>query len=344
MANINDVAKRAGVSPTTAKRAIHSPELLRPGTLERVRAAIDALQYEPDMLASALRSGQSRSVGLMVGSIVEPFFAELIRTIGKLVRTQGYTLLVAESDYETELELDGLKEFHGHRISGLIIRSGYGEPNLDYLKRMEERGTAIVEIDYFYPGSSFSHVMLNNRACIFEGIEYLKSLGHTRIAALGSYHAHVQSDERVKSFPEAMKHYGLELPEAYKGALKPTQAEAYTFTHHLMSLPSPPTALLAITGTMAIGTFRALRELGLRVPQDVSLLSFDNYPWTELVEPPIDVIEQPVSEMGAAAVNILLNQMNDSPTQVMRERLSGRLIKRGSCRDIREESLKDVRS
>lgn len=335
MANINDVAKRAGVSPTTAKRAIHSPELLRPGTLERVREAIEALQYEPDMLASALRSGQSRSVGLMVGSIVEPFFAELIRTIGKLVRTRGYTLLVAESDYEAELELDGLKEFHGHRISGLIIRSGYGEPNLDYLKRMEARGTAIVEIDYFYPDSPFSHVMLDNRACIFEAVEYLKSLGHERVAALGSYHAYVQSDERVQAFPKAMKHYGLELPEAFEGALKPTQAEAYTFTHHLMSLATPPTALLAITGTMAIGTFRALRELDLRVPQDVSLLSFDNYPWTELVEPPIDVIEQPVAAMGAAAVDALLKQMNESPAQVVRKRLSGRLIKRGSCRHIR---------
>lgn len=337
VANINDVAKHAGVSSTTAKRAIRTPELLRPETLKRVRAAIEALHYEPDMLASALRSGQSRSIGLMVGSIVEPFFAELIRTIGKVVRTKGYTLLVAENDYDTELELEGLKEFQGHRISGLIIRSGYGEPNLSYLKRMQKRGTAIVEIDYFYPDSPFSHVMLDNRACIFEGVKYLASLGHTRIAALGSYHATVQSDERVQAFPEAMKHFGLELPEAYEGALRPTQTEAYTFTHHLMTLPTPPTALLAITGSMAIGTFRALRELGLRVPQDVSLLSFDNYPWTELVEPPIDVIEQPAVEMGRMAVDVLLRQMDENPPKVTRERFSGKLIRRGSCTPPRKK-------
>lgn len=330
MPTITDVAKRAGVSPSTAKRAINNPELLRPQTLERVQQAIAELNYEPDQLASALRSGQSKTIGLIIGSIVELFFAELTRTIGKNLRERDYTLLVADSEYNSGLELEHLQAFSGHRIGGLIIRSGYGKPNLDYLQRMKARGIAIVEVDYFYPDSPFSHVMLDNRGCVFKGVEYLASLGHRRIAALGSYDITVQSDERVQAFPEAMRAAGLDLPESYEGAVSPTQTEAYKFTLRLMQLPEPPTALFAITGNMAIGTFRALRELGLRVPEDVSLLTFDNYPWTELVDPPIDVIEQPVTAMGELAVNTILEQIAN-PDVVVHKRLDGTLLRRGSC-------------
>ena len=330
MVTINDVAERAGVSPTTAKRAIRSPEKLASATLERVQQAIDELHYEPDNLASALRSGQSKTVGLVVGSIVEPFFAQLTRTIGKEVRANGYTLLVADSEYEAANELEQLKAFYGNRIAGLILRSGYGEPNLPYLQRMQERGTAIVEIDYFFPGSPFSHVMLDNEAGIHTGVDYLASLGHKRIAALGTYHSTILPDERTQAFPRIMQAAGLALSDAYQRVIQPTAQEARALTLDLMALDEPPTALFATTGSLAVGAFRALRELNLRIPQDVSLLSFDDYPWTSLVDPPIDVIEQPVEEMGKAAVRVLFDAL-DGNASVVRQRFQGKLIKRGSC-------------
>ena len=330
MTTINDVAMRAGVSPSTAKRAIRAPEKLAPATLERVQKAIEDLQYEPDKLASALRSGQSKTVGLIVGSIVEPFFAQLTRTIGKEVRARGYTLLVADSEYDAENELEQLKEFSGNRVGGLIIRSGYGEPNLDYLKRLQGRGTTVLEIDYFYPNSPFSHVMLDNKACMEEGVAYLAGLGHKRIAALGTYHETILPDERSRAFPEVMKTAGLSVPKTYARVIAPTPEAAYELTQDLMGLEQPPTALFAMTGGMAIGAFRALREMGLRIPQDVSLLSFDNYPWTSLVDPPIDVIEQPVDEMARAAVNLVFAGIKGDKA-ITWQRFAGKLIKRGSC-------------
>ncbi len=330
MATINDVAKLAGVSPTTAKRAIRFPDKLAAETLERVQTAIRELHYEPDKLASALRSGQSQTIGLVVGSIVEPFFAQLTRTIGQEVRAQGYTLIVADNEYDAQLERKQLKEFYGNRISGLIIRSAFGKANTDYLIRMQERGIAIVEIDYFSPQSPFSHVMLNNPQCVYDAITYLAELGHKRIAMLGSYHPTIQPDERVQTFPLAMKKLGLEIAEDYIGYLSPTQDAAYDFTHYLMRLPEPPTALFAVTGNMAIGTFRALRELNIKIPDDVSLISFDNYTWTSLVDPPVDVIEQPVKEMAKAAIEILFQQIHHPGTDAYRQRFAGKLVKRGS--------------
>ena len=331
MANINDVAKRAGVSPTTAKRAIRTLDLLAPATLDKVQRAIDDLHYEPDQLAAALRRGQSKTIGLIVGSIVEPFFAQLTRTVGKAVRERGYTLLVADSEYDAGIELEQLKAFYGNRVGGLIIRSGYGTPNIDYLQRLQERGTAITEIDHIYPNSPFSHVMLDNEGCIRRGVAYLAGLGHERIAALGTYHETILPDERTRVFPAVLRDAGLTLPAPYQRVIYPTPQEAYTLTRDLMTLPEPPTALFATTGNLAVGAFRALRELNIRIPQDVSLLSFDDYPWTSLVEPPIDVIAQPVEAMGRAAVDIVLGQLENPSAQVTRKRFAGTLLKRGSC-------------
>lgn len=331
MANITDVARRAGVSPTTAKRAIRTPELLAPETLARVRKAITELDYEPDQLAAALRRGQSRTIGLIVGSVVEPFFAELIRSVGNAVRARGYTLLVADNEYDTGNELEQLKAFSGHRISGLILRSGYGAPNLEYLQRLQARGTAVIEVDYFFPGSPFSHVMLDNEGCMRTGVAYLAALGHRRVATLGSYHETILPDERTAVFPQVMRDAGLDLPESYQRVIAPTPANAYRATKELMTLAEPPTALFATTGNLASGAFQALKDLGLKLPGDVSLLSFDNYPWMSMVEPALDVIAQPVEAMGQAAAALVLQTLERPGRDAQRLRFPGELIRRGSC-------------
>ena len=331
MANITDVARRAGVSPTTAKRAIRSPELLAPHTLLKVQRAVTELGYEPDQVAATLRRGQSHTVGLIVGSIVEPFFAGLIRAVGKSLRYEGYTLLVADNEYDATNELEQLRAFVGLRLAGLILRPGYGTPNLEYLCRMQARGTAVVEVDHLSPESPFSHVMLDNEGCVRAGVSYLASLGHKRIASLGTFHKTILPDERTLAFPKVMKELGLSLPSEYQRVIYPTPHDAYLLTNELMQLPEPPTALFSTTGNLALGAFRALKELGLRIPHDVSLLSFDNYPWTQVVDPAVDVIEQPVEAMGAAAARQVVREIRNPGRPPERLRLSGALIRRGSC-------------
>jgi len=330
--NILDVAKRAGVSPTTAKRAIQEPRLLRPATLARVQRAIEELGYEPDQLAGSLRRGRTRTVGLMVGNIIEPFFAALIRTVAHEVRARGYALMVADSEYDSGLELENLRMFSGQRVSGLLLRSAFGSPNLEYLKQMQKRGTYILQIDHFYPGSPFGYVMLDAQGCVFEGVRYLRDLGHCRIASLGAYHPTLTPDERSRVFPLALNAVGLSPNPTYQRAIPRSEEAAYALTLELLRLDEPPTALFSLTGTEAAGAFRAVRELGLRIPEDVSLLTFDNYSWTSLVTPPLDVIEQPVETMGRAAARVVLAAVEEGPPpEPVRLLFPGRLIKRGSC-------------
>lgn len=332
MTTINDVAALAGVSPTTAKRVLREPERVAPATLERVRKAIEELHYVPDERAGALRRGRNRSVGLILASIVEPFFASLMRVISHTMRQEGYTVLVAETEYQCELELQSLKQFYGNRVSGLIIRPGYGTPNLDYLRRMRDHGTHIVEIDYHYAGSPFSWVMLDNPRCIREGVRYLYELGHRRIATLGCYDPVINPEERSYTFPLAMRELGLEVPEEYRRVIRLTEEEAYRVTRDLMRLDNPPTALFGLNGTSSLGAFRALQELGLRIPDDVSLLSFDDYTWMQVVRPQIDVFAQPVDDMGRLAARLVVSEVTQGwRPEVTRSVFPGELLKRGSC-------------
>lgn len=335
MVTILDVAKHAEVSPTTAKRAIRNPEKLKLDTLEKVQKSIDALGYEPDQLASALRSGQNTTIGLVIGSIIEPFFAELTREIGLAVRQRGYTLLIADNEYDAGLESKHLKQFHGNRVAGIILRAGYGSDNLEYLKMLKERGTAVIEIDYFYPDSPFSHVMLSSADAVKKGVDYLRSFGHTQIASLGTFDEKLWPDERCAAFPIAMTEAGLSVAPEYQRAISPKVEDAYVLTKYLMTLENPPTALFAQTGQMAAGALRALKELQLRIPEDVSILSFDNYPWTELVTPAITVLSQPVKDMAIAAVANLMSDIeqikNKKLPPVVRQRFEAVLIERESC-------------
>jgi LacI family transcriptional regulator len=329
---IHDVAKRAGVSATTAKRAIHEPQLLTKATLDRVTRAITDLNYEPDRTAGALRRGHSQTIGLMVGTIIESFFAQLTRTVAKAVHARGYALIVADNEYDSNLELENLRMFHGHRVSGLIVRSAFGSGNLEYLKRLHEQGTYILEIDHFLTGSPFGHVMLENAECVDMGVRYLHDLGHMRIAALTVFDAEKLQDERGKAFPNVMKSLGLRLPKAYQRGATLSEEGAYNLTLELMRLPEPPTAIFSMTGNEAAGAFRAIRELKLRIPEDVSFLTFDDYSWTSLVDPPLDVIIQPIEDMGLAAAKIVIDAIQSRELKrVVRKRFPGTLIRRGSC-------------
>ena len=153
-----------------------------------------------------------------------------------------------------------------------------------------------------------------------------------RIAALTTFDAEKLQDERGEAFPGVMKSLGLRVPKAYQRGATLSEEGGYGLTLELMRLPEPPTAIFSMTGNEAAGAFRALKELKLRIPEDVSFLTFDDYSWTSLVDPPLDVITQPTEDMGLAAVSIVLEAIQSrNLKKVVRKRFPGTLIRRGSC-------------
>lgn len=329
VATIQDVARLAGVSPSTAKRALREPDKLSPETLTRVQAAVQALDYEPDQRAGSLRGGHSRTVGLIVASIIEPFFAEFARAAGRTLAAAGYTLIISENEYGAVRELTELQRLYGQRVAGIMLRAGYGHESREYLRRLTARGLHLLEFDYTPPGSPYPSFMLDNAGAMEEAVRYLHGLGHERIAALGTYDPQIHPESRSQAFPRIMAGLGLSVPPEYQRVTLLTENTAYRLTHELMALGTPPTAIIALTGTEGIGAFRAVRERGWRIPDDLSLITFDNYPWTSLVTPPVTVLEQPVGEMATAAAQGMISLMGGAT--VSSRVFPARLIPRLSC-------------
>ncbi|WP_425144918.1 LacI family DNA-binding transcriptional regulator [Deinococcus sp.] len=338
MTSIINVAQLAGVSATTAKRALKDPDKLHPETLRRVQEAIAELHYEPDLRAGALRAGQSRTVGVMLGSIIEPFFAQLARTLSVELRRSGYNMLLTENEYQSEQELAELKLLYGQRIDALILRPGYGGKSRDYLARLHERGVFIAQIDYCSPDAPYPSVMLDNGGAVRAGVRYLRALGHERIAATGKFDQRMHPETRSYTFPSAMAEVGLRVHPEYERVMFLTEANAYLYTLEVMRLPQPPTAIFALTGASAAGCYRALQELNISVPGEVSLLTFDNYSWMGLVSPGITALEQPADEMARAAVQMTLAALGGEP-YVHDVVFPARMVMRGSCAAPRTEAL-----
>jgi LacI family transcriptional regulator len=328
---IHDVARLAGVSYATAQRAVRQPELLATETLKRVQAAIDKLEYEPHQLASTLRGGQSKTIGLMIGDILEPIFTKLTRMIGQGVRQKGYSLLLADNEYDSALELQMLKMFYSNRVGGIILRSAYAPSNYDYLKRLQDRGVAIVEIDYIQHKSPFSYVMLDNDKAVFDGISYLYKLGHRRIAYIGKASSKTVPEERHTGFLKAAKHYKLQ--QDFMGLVANYSVEeTYRATQKLLSLKKRPSAIFTANDTCTMGAYKAIQDFGLNIPEDISLLGIDNHNWTTLVKPSLSVFEQPAKEMADAAVKLVFDQIASGDSLGQHVRIPAKFIERGSCK------------
>lgn len=248
--------------PTTAKRALKEPDKLTPDTLARVQQAIAQLHYEPDQRAGSLRGGQSTTVGLVVGSILEPFFAQFARTASHVLADAGYTLIISENEYSAQRELQELRRLYGLRVAGILLRPGYGQDSQEYLARLRSRGVAVTEYDYRPPHHDEPSVMLDNPGAVRQAVTHLHALGHRRIAALGTYHPVIHPEERSRAFPEVMNALGLTVPAEYQRVTLLTEDTAYALTNDLLDLPEPPTALIALTGTQASGAYRAARTRG----------------------------------------------------------------------------------
>ncbi|MFB9990973.1 LacI family DNA-binding transcriptional regulator [Deinococcus oregonensis] len=307
-ATIQDVARHAGVSSTTAKRALREPDKLSQSTLARVQAAVKALQYEPDQRAGSLRSGQNLAVGLIVGSLIDPFDAEFAHTTGRILAEAGYTLIISENEYNTANELTELQRLYSQRVAGIILRPENGQESRNYLRHLSSRGVHLLEFDSVPSGSPYPHVALDRVGAMREAVRHLHSLGHRHIVALDTSRLETPPEACVNGFPQTQT--SLTIPSGCQRAPYLTEGAAYHLTRELMAQATPPTAIIALNGTQGIGAYRALGERGCRIPDDVSLITFDNAPWTSLVTPPITVMQRPVHDLAVAATRGMLALIN----------------------------------
>jgi LacI family transcriptional regulator len=327
---IVDVANLAGVSPSTVSHVVNGTRFVSEGTKERVLEAIEATSYMPDALARSIRRDRSESVGLIVSDAAQSIFAEMILGVEEEARARGLVLLLANSGADPAREMESVRTFRKRRVEGLLVAEVAHRPN-EIAQYLKSKGIPLVLLDRVSE-PAYDQVGVGTQEPMRSLVGHVLELGHTRIALIAGDTSIPTLRDRAHHFQAAMREAGFP-PEAI-GVVDsvPTQADAANAVAKLMSTAGStrPTALVSASLNMTVGTLTAIRRLGLRVPADVSVVSFDKLPYDDLFETSLTGLVQPAFEIGRQAMKLLVRRLQDPNADPATVALTPRLVVGGS--------------
>ena len=327
---IRDVAREAGVSQATAARALAGYGYVSAATRLRVHDAAATIGYRPNAVARSLVSGATRTIGVVVGDIENPFFAGAARGIADVLERAGYTLLLANSDEDLARERRAVEALHARQVDGLAVVPSSGDDG-SHLAAILREGRPVVLLDRPISGLAADAVLVDNRAGAERAVGHLAALGHRRIGLVGDSPGIVSTGERIDGYRAALAAVGAPVPDALVSLGGSSIDEGHRSALQLLEGPDRPSALFTVNNFMTAGALGAIRELGLRIPDEIALVGFDDLDWTTLVDPPISVVAQPVAELGRTVAERLLERLGGDTGPPRETRLTTRLVIRGSC-------------
>ena len=320
----NDVARRAGVSRATVSYVLNGQTdgrvPISDETLQRVTRAIEELGYEPDARAQALRSGSTHTIGVIIPDLRNPHFCEYATGIEQAARAAGYQILLSSIALNQEYALNVFKDLAGRRIDGLILATSFIDSSDEARKtldRLRERQLPIVEVDDHY---GVDCVGSDYRDATREAIAYLLSLNHRRIGLIYGVGAPELAEDRRQPYVAGLQAAGFYDPSLIVDC-GPTIADGHRAALDLLGRPDRPTAVIAINDLLAMGALRAAADLGLTVPRDLSLLSYDDIQLTDYLVPRLTSVSKNAEEVGRKAFDMLLSRIQkpDQPRQFIRQ-------------------------
>ncbi|WP_369019895.1 LacI family DNA-binding transcriptional regulator [Streptomyces californicus] len=327
MAGIKDVAAEAGVSVATVSRVLNGHPSVSQEARTRVLAAVEALDYRPNAVARSLRTAQTRTLGLVISDVLNPYFTELARFVEEEARALGYSVIIGNADERPDLQDHHVRTLIDRRIDGLLVSPADGGTPL--LRDVALSGTPMVFVDRWIPGIDVPVVRADGTGAVRDLVAHLHGLGHRRLAIIAGPAATTTGDERVEAFRGALRDHGLALPDAYIGQGDFQAASGRRATERFLELAEPPEVVFAADNLMALGALDAIRARGLRVPDDIALAAFDDIPWFVHTGPPITAVAQPTADLARAAVRALADRIEGRTPQSVT--LPARLVVRRSC-------------
>lgn len=324
--SIIDLARIAQVSPSTVSRALQDNPRISPERRAEIQALAERLGYRPSQVARGLVTGRTHTLGVVASDVTDPFVAEVLKGVEGGAREAGYGVLIAMSNRNPAEEIEAAEVLLDHQVDGLIVISSRGP---DRYTRVEARGVPIVLLNNEQPGPNIYSVRMDNEAGAREAVTYLHALGHRRIAFVAGPEGGRSSRERLAGYGQGIAGCGLEASDALiqQGAGLPEDGRAAVDA--FLRLENPPTAVLCYNDLSAIGLLAAAAKAGLRVPDDLSVVGYDNIPLSAYTAPPLTTVEQPKGAMGRAAIEVCLRALSG---EAMTDRvLSGQLVLRESA-------------
>lgn len=300
--SLDEVARLAGVSASTVSRVLNNISVVKNSTRERVLKAVAELNYHPNLHARTLAGGRSRTLGMIVSNMENPFFFDIFSALESAAHDSGYEVLVANTGYSPEQLLKSIRLMIGRRVAGLAVIVSEMDPGL--IEELSGSRIPAVFFDVGTPAEHISNIRVNYTKGVERIVEYLHALGHRKLAFIGHHSTLGPTSERERAFVATVERRapGVE----YRTIANQDGLDGGRHAmRELLDSGFRPTAVICVNDFMAIGALRALRERGLRVPEDVSLSGFDNIRLAEFASPPLTTLHIPRERIGRLAYEAL---------------------------------------
>lgn len=300
--NLEQVAKRAKVSTATVSRVLNNANVVKTTTRARVMKAIEELKYHPNLHARHLAGGKSRTIGVIVSNLENPFFFDIYKTVEADAHASGYEVVIANTDYRSEQLVASIRLMIGRRVAGLAAIVSEMEPAL--IEELNDSQIPVVFYDVGSPRRNITNIRVDYRRGIDKVVDYLYSIGHRRFGFIGHHAVLGPINERVKQVLDAVARYPS--MEVRTSADADTLEGGRQATRNLLASGVQPTALICVNDIMAAGALRELRERGIRVPQDMSVTGFDNVKLSEFCYPALTTVHIPRDRIGRIVCSCLI--------------------------------------
>jgi LacI family transcriptional regulator len=332
-ATIIDIAKLAGVSYSTVSRVANNYEYVNPNTRERVLAAMKELHYVANPHARSLLSGASHVLGLLVHTLGSEYIGEIFRGIEEELAAVDYDLTVYTTHRQQGKETQFVSTITRSFAEGLFLVVPMGREN--YLQALHESNFPHVLVDEAIPDGKSLSVGITNREGVYEATRYLLDLNHRRIGFISDLMNLNTARERLKGYQQALEEFGVVYDPELVCEDDFVRPQPRAVTQKLLILADPPTAILTSSDPIAIRVMETLlHEYSLRVPEDISIVGFDDIPMASLVYPHLTTVRHPLYEMGRTAAKMLLERIQDSSLPARHIELKTELVIRESCRPL----------
>lgn len=334
---ITDIARELNVAPSTVSRALHDHPALKKETKEAVKALAEKLDYQPNLLALNLLRKKSNTIAVIVPEITSHFFSAIVTGVQDIVNTSEYNIMICLSNESYEEERNIVNNLLRIQVDGVLVSPSSKTKDFDHFRKLQKSGTPVVVFDRDCPGLDADKVLVDDYSGAFQAVEYLIKSGCKKIAHLAGPKNLSTTDHRFRGYLDALKQNNIPVQKKYIAHVKGfSHKDGLGPAKKLLKLKNPPDAIFAMNDNIGISAMHIAKKLKFKIPEDISIVGFDDRPNSSYFTPSLSTVWQPVYSIGMLSARILLHHLEGSDTKVdfRQEVFKPELIIRDSSKKI----------
>ena len=314
---ITDIANKLKVAPSTVSRALNNHTSISEKTKKNVIALAEKLNYQPNIMAINLLRRKSNTIGVIVPQITSHFYSAIITSIQDVLSNTPFNLMVCISNESFEEEVVLIQKLEKLQVDGVLVSTSSETENFDHLKKLQKKGIPIVIFDRDCPGVKADKVLVDDYSGAFEAVEFLIQSGCEKIAHLGGPHNSSTSKHRLKGYLDALKKHKIPIKKEYIHNVSGfTSKSGIKTSKDLLKLKNPPDAIFAVNDNIAIAAMNVAQKMNIKIPEELSIVGFNDDPHSSFVSPSLSTVLQPVFSIGMLSARILLHHLKDFDAKI----------------------------